>query len=86
MNIRIICKHCGNEIGLYDADYITPRKKKYLKCNHCGNSEQTRRQKVSKYNKINNADWKKIYSLNTFLGVHLGFDFKKEVINNEKDN
>lgn len=78
MDIRIICRHCGNEIGLYSTEDITSAKKKYIKCNRCGNSERIRREKVSKYNKIESEDWKKIYSLDTFLGIHLGFDFKKE--------
>ena len=78
MDIRIICKHCGNEIGLFDAEYIAPKRKKYLKCTRCGNSEKTRREKVSTYNKINDINWKRTYSLDTFLGVHLGFDFRRE--------
>ena len=28
MNIRVICKHCGNEIGLFDKEYLTIKKKK----------------------------------------------------------
>ena len=32
MDIRIICKHCDNEIGLFDKEYLTPHRKKYIKC------------------------------------------------------
>ena len=31
MNIRVICKHCGNEIGLFDKEYLTLKRKNYLK-------------------------------------------------------
>ena len=78
MDIRVICKHCGKEIGLFDKEYLTPRTKKYVKCNHCGNFEYRRRQEVAKYNKVKNEDWKKEYSLEQWLGVHQGFEFKKE--------
>ena len=80
MNIRVICKYCGKEIGLFDKEYLTPRRKKYLKCNHCGNFEYKRKQKVAEYNKIKNENWKKEYDLKQWLGVNQGFEFIKEMI------
>lgn len=63
MNIQVICKHCSKEIGLFDREYLTPRRKKYLKCDHCGNFEYKRRKEVAEYNEIKNENWKKEYSL-----------------------
>ena len=80
MYIRVICKHCGNEIGLFDREYLTPNRKKYLKCDHCGNFEYKRRKEVAEYNKIKSENWKKEYSLVQWLGVHQGFEFIKEMI------
>ena len=80
MNIRVICKYCGKEIGLFDKEYSTPRRKKYLKCNHCGNFEYKRKQEVAEYNKIKNENWKKEYYLKRWLGVNQGFEFIKETI------
>lgn len=79
-DIRIVCKHCNNEIGLFDKEYITPIRKKYTKCTHCGNSEHERRRRVAIYNKqLANVTWEENYSSKDFFGVHEGFYFIKEV-------
>lgn len=80
MNIRVICKHCGKEIGLFDKEYLTSRRKKYIECDCCGNSEYTRRQDVAEYNKIKDENWKKEYNLKQWLGRNQGFEFIKEMI------
>ena len=80
MNIRVIGKHCGKEIGLFDKEYLTLRRKNYLKCNHCGNFEYKRKQEVAEYNKIKNENWKREYDLKQWLGVNQGFEFIKETI------
>lgn len=78
-NIRIVCKHCNNEIGLFDKEYVTPLRKRYAKCTHCGNSEHERKRLVAELKKFKNVVWGEGYSSKDFFGVHEGFYFIKEV-------
>ena len=75
MNILVICKHCKNEIGLFDNNYITQKFKKNCKCNHCGNSEKTRLKRKTEYNKIKD---RAEFCLEKYLGVNKGFEYRKE--------
>lgn len=78
MYIKVICKRCNKDLGLYEQGYLTAKRKKYTKCDRCGNSEQIRREEVSRYNKIKDDEWKRQYSLEIWLGRHQGFEFIKE--------
>lgn len=77
MNIRVVCRHCNNEIGLFDKEYAKSLKK-YVKCTCCGNSVCERKARVATLKKLKNIVWKEGYSQESFFGVHEGFDFIQE--------